>query len=153
MQIIDYFDSDRKKHWLDELRRCEWSAGRFLLKLLESDRIREATGEHTRVLLLTDGDELVSFCTYAEKDDIQPTELTPWIGFVYTYPERRGNRCAGLLLDEAERLAATEGVAEIYISTNHVGLYEKYGCIYKCTLSDINGEPSRVYVKPVRQRI
>ncbi len=32
------------------------------------------------MLLLTDGDELVSYCTYAKKDDIQPTDLTPWMG-------------------------------------------------------------------------
>ena len=31
-------------------------------------------------MLLTDGDELVSYCTYVKKDDIQPTDLTPWMG-------------------------------------------------------------------------
>lgn len=46
-------------------------------------------GEKSRVMLLVDGDDLISFCTYAEKDDIQPTELTPWIGFVYTFPQYR----------------------------------------------------------------
>ena len=35
--------------------------------------------------------EQISFCTYAEKDDIQPTALTPWIGFVYTFPNIGGN--------------------------------------------------------------
>ena len=30
--------------------------------------------------MLVDGENLISFCTFADKDDIQPTELTPWIG-------------------------------------------------------------------------
>ncbi|MBE7005127.1 MAG: GNAT family N-acetyltransferase [Ruminococcaceae bacterium] len=152
MQVINYFDSDRKEHWLDELRHCDWRAGAFLHRLLSEGTIFEATGQNTQVLLLTDGDELVSFCTYAEKDDIQPTELTPWIGFVYTFPERRGHRYAGLLLDEAERLARAEGVRALYISTNHTGLYEKYGFAFHCMLNDMNGEPSRVYRKQIEQR-
>ena len=96
-----------------------------------------------------DGDEVISYCTYARKDDIQPTELTPWMGFVYTFPQHRGHRYAGLLFEEVERLAKQERVAEVYISTNHIGLYEKYGCEYKTQMNDMDGEPSRVYVKRI----
>ena len=152
MQVINYFDSNNKEHWLSEIARCDWRAGAFLHELLSKNTIFKATGHNTKVLLLTDGDELISFCTYAEKDDIQPTELTPWMGFVYTFPKHRGHRYAGLLLDEVERLAKAEGVPEVYISTNHVGLYEKYGCTFRCMLNDMDGEPSRVYVKPIKQR-
>ena len=106
----------------------------------------------SKVLLLTDGDELISFCTYAEKDDIQPTELTPWMGFVYTFPEHRGHHYVGLLMEEVERLAIKEGVSEVYISTNHIGLYEKYGCEFKTEMKDMNGELSRVYVKLIRKQ-
>lgn len=151
MQVINYFDSDRKGHWLDEIKRCDWGAGMFLHELLSKSTIFEATGQNTRVLLLTDGDELISFCTYAEQDDIQPPDLTPWMGFVYTFPQHRGHRYVGLLFDEIERLAKAEGVSEVYISTNHVGLYEKYGCAFKCVLNDMDGEPSRVYVKKITQ--
>ena len=103
------------------------------------------------MLLLTDGDELISFCTYAEKDDIQPTDLTPWMGFVYTFPEHRGHRYVGLLMEEIERLARKEGITEVFISTNHTGLYEKYGCEFKREMKDINGELSRVYVKKIEK--
>ena len=51
-----------------------------------------------KVLLLTEDSKLISFCTYAGKDDIQPTELSPWVGFVYTFPEYRGHRYVGLLM-------------------------------------------------------
>ena len=147
MNIISFYDSKRQVHWLDELKRCDWGAGRFLHQLLSEGSFFETVGEHSRVLMLTDGDELLSFCTFAEKDDIQPTDLTPWIGFVYTFPEHRGRRLVGLLFEEIERLAREEQVPEVYISTNHIGLYEKYGCEYLMQMNDINGEPSRVYVK------
>ena len=82
MRVINYFDSNKKEHWLSEIKRGDWKAAGFLYELLYKGTFAEAAGEKSKVLLLTDGDELISFCTYAEKDDIQPTELTPWMGFV-----------------------------------------------------------------------
>ncbi len=149
MKVIDYFESGRQAHWLAELQKCDWGAGAFLAELLRGGTFFDAVGEGSRVLLLTDGDALVSFCTYAKKDDIQPTELSPWMGFVYTFPAYRGHRYAGLLFREIDRLAKEEGVHAVYISTNHVGLYEKYGCEYLTQMDDMNGEPSRVYVRRV----
>ena len=151
MQVIHYFESNRQAHWLEEIRRCDWSAGVFLYDLLSKGTFFDAVGAKSEVLLLTEGDELISFCTYAEKDDIQPTELTPWMGFVYTFPEHRGHRYVGLLMEEIERLARKEGISEVFISTNHIGLYEKYGCEFKREMKDINGELSRVYVKKIEK--
>ena len=149
MRVINYFDSDRQSHWLNEIKRGDWGAAGFLYELLSKGTFFDAAGENSKVLLLTDGDELISFCTYAETDDIQPTELTPWMGFVYTFPEHRVHHYVGLLMEEVERLAIKEGVSEVYISTNHIGLYEKYGCEFKAEMHDMNGELSRVYVKKV----
>lgn len=106
-------------------------------------------GENPKVLLLTDGDELISFCTYTEKDDIQPTVLTPWMGFVYTFPQYRGHRYVGKLFLEIEKLAKAENVQDFFISTGHTGLYEKYGCEFYQMMNDIHGEPSRVYRKHI----
>lgn len=147
MQITNYFDSAERAHWLDKIGLCEWAGGKYLHELLANGRFFDMAGEGARVLMLVEGDELISFCTYAPKDDIQPTDLTPWVGFVYTYPEHRGRRLFGLLLDEAVRLAASEGREALYISTDHAGLYEKYGCEFLRTMTDVRGEESRVYTK------
>lgn len=149
MKVIDYFESGRREHWLGEIGKSDWGAGAFLHELLSRGTFFDAVGEGSKVLLLTEGDELVSFCTYAKWDDIQPTELSPWVGFVYTFPEHRGRRRAGLLFEEAERLARAEGVSKIYVSTNHTGLYEKYGFTFMAEMRDMDGEPSRVYVKNI----
>ena len=70
MQIIDYFTSEKQEHWLNRIKCSDWSAGQFLYKLLQDHRLKELCGESTRVLLLTDADDLIAFCTYAEQDDI-----------------------------------------------------------------------------------
>ncbi len=150
MQVNNFFEIDDKEHWINEIERSDWRAGPFLSRLLRNGEFFDAVGEDSRVLLLTEGNELISYCTFAEKDDIQPTDLTPWVGFVYTFPEHRGHRYAGLLFDEVERLAKERQVTDVYLSTNHIGLYEKYGWEFFDMMVDMDGEPSRVYVKKIK---
>ncbi len=147
MKIIDYFSANDKEHWLSKIKESDWGAGKYLYELLKKEKLKQLVGEDTKVLMLADGDTLISFCTFAEKDDIQPTDLTPWIGFVYTFPDYRGNRYAEKLLSYAETIAKEAGIKNIYISTNHIGLYEKYGYEFFKIMKDINGEDSRVYIR------
>lgn len=147
MQVIDYYKCDRPEYWLSQIKKSDWRAGQFLYELLSENKFKNTVGEKSTVLMLVDEDDLISFCTYAEKDDIKPTTLTPWIGFVYTFPEYRGHRYAGKLFLEIENLAKAENVHEVYISTDHIGLYEKYGYKFYQIMNDKDGEPSRVYKK------
>ncbi len=149
MQVIDYYNCDRQEHWLKQIKKSDWAAGQFLYELLNENRFKDTVGEKSKVLLLVNGDELVSFCTYAEKDDIQPTELTPWMGFVYTFPKYRGHRYMEELFLEVERLAKAEKVHDVFISTGHTGLYEKYGCEFYQMMDDMSGESARVYRKHI----
>lgn len=147
MKIIEYFSTDNKEYWLSKIKESDWGAGQHLYELLKNQKLKQFVGENTKVLMLVDGEQLVAFCTFAEKDDIQPTDLTPWIGWVYTFPNYRGNRYTGKLLNYAEKLAKEDEVQSIYISTNHNGLYEKYGYEFFKIMKDMNGEDSRVYIK------
>lgn len=147
MKIIEYFSTENKEYWLTKINESDWGAGQYLYNLLKEEKLKELVGENTKVLMLIDEDKLLSFCTFSEKDDIQPTELTPWIGFVYTFPEYRGNHYIGKLLNYAEVLAKEVGIKNIYISTNHTGLYEKYGYEFYEIMKDIAGEDSRVYIR------
>lgn len=147
MKIIEYFSTENRDYWLSKIKESEWAAGQRLYDLLKKQKLKQLVGEKAKVLLLVDGEKLISFCSFAEKDDIQPTDLTPWIGWVYTFPDYRGNHCAGQLLRYAEILAEDAGMKNIYISTNHNGLYEKYGYEFYEMMKDMNGEDSRVYVK------
>ena len=47
------------------------------------------------------------------------------------------------------QLAKEDNYEKIYISTNHTGLYEKYGCEFLKNDIDDSGKPTRVYVKKV----
>lgn len=147
MKIIEYFTSDDKAHWLGEIAKADWGAAKFLHQLLSEGKLKETLGDSALVPLLTDGEKLVSFCTFAPLDDVQPTELSPWIGFVYTAPEYRGHRYVGEVLNWAESVATVMGREVVYISTDHTGLYEKYGYEFFRTAKSVGGEKTRIYRK------
>ena len=63
MNVISFFESDRQQDWLSAIKKSDWGAGAFLYELLSTGRFFEAVGEGSKVLLLTDGDELISYCT------------------------------------------------------------------------------------------
>lgn len=148
MEIIDYFKSDNPEHWLAEIKKGDWRAIPTLVRFIEEKSFHDNLGEGT-LLLLADGDRLVSFLTFADKDCIDDEKLSPWVGFVYTFPEHRGHRYVGKLIRRCEEIAAEKGVPKIYVCTDHAGLYEKYGFSYMENRVDIYGEDSRVYFKTV----
>ena len=77
MQIMDYHQTPDPTRWLSQIAWSDWSAGKYLHQLLETSRFHDLLGEKSRLLLLTEGDRLLAFCTYAERDDIPDTDLTP----------------------------------------------------------------------------
>ena len=149
MEIIRYSESGQQAHWLAQIARCDWRAGQYLHQLLRENTFFDTVGDISDVLLLTDGDALIAFCTFAQRDEIQPTNLMPWIGFVYTFPQYRGHRYAGLLFDKAAQIAAEQGFPAVYVSTDHIGLYEQFGFTYLTQMRTIYGETARVYVRKI----
>jgi len=144
-QIIEYYDSRDKQHWLEEIGKSDWQAGKLLYNLIRDDKLKGLCGENTKVLLLVEDDKLLSFCTYAEQDEIDRPDIKPWIGFVYTFPEYRGRHLFGKLLEKGCNMAKEDGYKTMYISTDAEGLYEKYGFSYWTTMQSIYEWKSRVY--------
>lgn len=145
MKVVDYYTCENKEHWLSEIQKSDWRAGKYLFELLRDQKLRDLCGKSTKALLLIEGEKLLAFCTYAEQDDIRDDSLTPWVGFVYTFPDQRGKRRVGKLLEYAYALAKKEGHKHIYISTGETGLYEKYGYTFWKMMKDTYGDDSRVY--------
>ena len=152
MEIINFFESDRQTELVAQIATCQWRAAKFLVELLGKGTFHETLGGWGDVYLLMDGEKLVSFATLTGQDSIRDERLTPWIGFVHTAPSYRGHRYAGYLLSHAEVVAASRGFERIYIATDHVGLYEKYGYVYKENRVDYWGSDQQVLYKNLEAR-
>ena len=150
-EIIDFFEDDYAEYWTEQIQRTDWEAAKYLVTLLNNKTFHKVLGEDSKLYLMTDGESLISFCTLSQKDDIPDTNLSPWIGFVYTFEEYRGFGCATRLINFVCDVAKKSGNKNIYISTNTTGLYEKMGFSFIETKKDVNGEDSRIYAKKLKK--
>lgn len=147
MEIIEYF-KNQDKGWIKKIRKCDWGSAWFLADLLEREKFQETVGGG-ELFIMADGDRLAAFATLANKDCINDDSLFPWIGFVFTAPEYRGHRYSGEVIDYACNKVKNQGYNKVYIATDHIGFYEKYGFIYMENRIDIYGEDSRTYYKEI----
>ena len=146
MNVINFYESDDQQALIEKIEEGDWRAAKFLAKLLREGSFQQATGGGT-VYLLLDGESIVSFVTLTRQDCVADETLYPWLGFFYTFPDYRGHRYGGQLLAYAAEEVKKRGCKQVYLATDHVGLYEKYGFSYLENRVDIYGEDSRVYVK------
>ena len=151
MRIIKYYQSKNQEHWKEEIGRGDWSAAKLLYSWLESDKLKEICGYSTEVYLLTDGDKLVSFAILAEQDEVDAPRLTPWLGFLYTFKEYRGQHCASLLIEHICSILKLMGVKKVYASTQEIGLYEKFGFSFWQMMFNREGMPTKVYVRDLKR--
>ena len=157
MRMIEYFEqtSELQKCLREQIVQGDWRAAKYLYEVLEQGKLKERYGESTRLLLLVEDDNLLAFCTLAERDEIieEETEpdMKPWIGFVYTFPNHRGNRYSEKLIRHACELAKDDGYGKIYLSSNEVGLYEKYGFVFLKMLHTVWGEETQVFMKELKE--
>ena len=78
-------------------------------------------------------------------DFISRGDLYPWICALFIEENERGNAYATLLMDKAKEDSKKFGFEHLYLSTSHVGYYEKYGWEYLGQGRHPWGESSRIY--------
>ena len=149
MDIQSFAELSESNKWIALIRSCDWRAAVFLADLLEHHKFHATLGRGS-LFMMTDGERLVSFCTVTQKDCIDDDRLFPWIGFVFTVPAYRGQRCSERVIAAACAEAEKQGFDKVYLATDHVGLYEKYGFVYMENRTDVYGEESRIYYKKLR---
>ena len=146
MYVVDFYENDNQQDLIEKIEQGDWSATKYLAKLLREGTFRTLVGGGT-VYLLMDGENIVSFVTLTHQDCIADEALYPWLGFFYTFPAYRGHRYGGQLLEYGAQEAKKQGHKQVYLATDHEGLYEKYGFTYLENRVDIYGVDSRIYKK------
>ena len=150
MNILELKNGSEQKLWIDRIRDCDWGAAKYLAELLEHDKFYDMVGDGF-IIMMTDDEKIVSFCTLTRKDCVDDDTLFPWIGFVYTAPEYRGNRYSGALVEYACDKAKEQGYENVYIATDHIGLYEKYGFTYIESRVDNSNDICRIYYRKLKE--
>ena len=97
--------------------------------------------------LCLDEDRIVGGMGVIENDFHDRKDLSPNVCAVYTEEAYRKQGIAGILLNMTVNDLRLKGITPVYLVTDHVGFYERYGWEYLCMVQG-DGEPdmTRMYI-------
>lgn len=109
----------------DYAKECSWGAGKFLAEQMYGNGF----SEWERVIAAFDEENVIGYCTLAKNDCLPDVPYTPYIGYVFVDERYRGNRHSQKMIDFALGYARELGFDKVYLVSDHVNLYEKYGFV------------------------
>ena len=96
--------------------------------------------------LCLDGERIVAGLGVIENDFHVRKDLKPNICAVYTEADHRGLGITGKLLDMAVCDLVSKGITPVYLVSDHIGFYERYGWQFLEMVEEEDGGQSRIYV-------
>ena len=94
-----------------------------------------------------DGEKIVGGLGVIDNDFHDRKDLAPNVCAVYVIEEYRCRGIAGRLLDMVVEDQRAHGISPVYLLTDHVGFYERYGWEFFCEAQgEGEPEPSRLYI-------
>ena len=98
-------------------------------RILEEDKVISILG-------LLDNDKLIGFISLFKYDGDEMKNLTPWYATMYVKKEYRNKGYSKILNNAILNEAKKKGYDKIYLKSNLVNYYEKFGAKYIETLNN-----------------
>ena len=130
-QAVDYFSS-------------KWSVDRNIYQDSIANSLTTESPLPRWYLMMRD-DQIIGSYGLITNDFISRQDLWPWLCGVYIEEAKRGKALGSCLLEHGRREAAKLEFPLLYLSTDHIGYYEKYGWQYIGQGYHVSGEEARMY--------
>ena len=111
------------------LQQC-WSE---VSPILYSDSVNHCIGAANPLpqwYVLSKDDEFIGCAGLITNDFISRMDLYPWLCALFIDENQRGNGYGQILIEKAQEDARKYGFTNLYLSTDHIGYYEKDGFRY-----------------------
>lgn len=99
--------------------------------------------------LMEQSDEIIGCAGLISNDFISRMDLWPWICALYIEEDYRGRSLGEKLILRAKADAERAGFNRVYLCTDHIGYYEKYGFTYIGDGYHPWGSRSRIYASEI----
>lgn len=143
MKIYSLFD---KKEYIEKYVECcvkEWGNTKDTFEFKEKinrkiKKILDGDDNLISCLVLLDEDSLVGFISLFKTDGEERNDLTPWYATMYVSDNYRGKGYSKVLNDAILKEAKMLGYDKVYLKSDLINYYEKFGAKYIENLN--NGE-------------
>ena len=126
IKALTYRDAELWKKVAAYAEDCAWeTTGKHL-----SNRMKDnGFSEWERVFVALEGNSVAGFCALTKASSLQNVSYSPYIGFVFVGESFRGNRISEKLCLFAVRYAKEIGFEKVYLYSDLLNFYEKYGFV------------------------
>ena len=90
-------------------------------------------------------DNIIGYYQLVEQELIIRKDLSPWITTVFIDEQERGQRLSSKLLEHGRAVAGRLGYAKVYLTTDHIQFYEKFGFREIGLDKFVWGRPTKIY--------
>lgn len=101
-------------------------------------------------IVLKHQDQIIGCAGLIPNDFISRMDLWPWLCALHIDEAYRGRGLSRLLIEAMKQKATDLGFEHLYLCTDHVGYYERFGFEYLAMGYHPWGESSRIYAIPLQ---
>ena len=142
MDIINIMDNEKFLNEYIKVCSLEWDSLKSKEQIQQHINIKKNkifTGDKViSILGLIENDKMLGFISLFKYDGEERRDLTPWYATMYVKKEYRNKGYSKILNDAILKEALRLGYSQVYLKTNLINYYEKFGAKYIDKLS--NGE-------------
>jgi len=128
---------------IDFAQNCSWVAGKHFAQLLRENRFAAWEAAFAAI----EDEHVIGYCTLLKEDYYPENRYSPWISSVFVDEAYRGRRVSQKLIGAAEKYAKSIGIDTVYIPSDRIGFYEKYGYEKIDTLQNYDGDYDSIFAK------
>ena len=138
-------NSERWNELISYAESCPWIVGRHLADMMK----RNAFTEWESVFAAVSEDRVIGFCTFLKTDYYPKNRYSPWISSIFVDESYRGNRISKKMIETVISYAKEQGFSKVFIPSDMIGFYEKYGFIKIDEMQNFSGDIDNIFVKEI----
>ena len=142
---IERIDKEHKyfTQLINYARNCSWVAGDHLATMLEDGSFTDWESAFAAIV----DEHIVGFCTFMKTDYYPDNKYFPWISTIFVDEEYRGKRISQHMIETVIEYAKNLPFSHVYIPSDMIGFYEKYGFEKIVELENYGGDIDNIFAK------
>lgn len=129
----------------DYAETCSWDACARMATFMRENKFVD----WEKVFVVEENGVFMGFCALIKPKGFPGSEYNPLLKWLFVEEQYRGQRLSQKLIEAAAEYAKELGYDQIFLTTWHKGLYEKYGFVKICEKEVRDGYFEGIYVKKI----